>query len=563
MSPPQTSSGRSPIARPVLIVGAGPVGLMTAILLARLGIGSVLVERRRPRQGSAPKAHVINPRSLEICRAAGLDVAEMYARGAPSAAAHHVRFVETLAGREFGVLPLDVEGEDPYDFTPTPLLNLSQPAFEAILEREVARLPDVEIRRGHAWSACRMDDGSVESSIEADGSSYRIRSTYLIAADGANSAVRDHLGLEMDGDPAVRARVTIHFEADLRQIVRERPGILYWILDPEAAGTFIAYDAASTWVYSPRAIPAVFDRADFSDARCKALIRRAIGRDDVRLSIKHVVPWMMAAQVAKTYRKGNCFLVGDAAHRFPPTGGLGLNTGLQDAHNLAWKIAAVEQGLSSDLLLETYERERQPIAQINTRQSLSNAMRLPHLFRMVEKALAGGEITTASAQEIRDEIDTHREHFLSTGLQLGFSYGPPVRVPEDPTRYEPSVEQGARLPHAWLRRDGRRLSTLDLLDLRCFVLLTGPSDGAWRIFAEQRKNVRLVVFDARLHLESDWAAATLLKESGAILVRPDGHIAIAVPDDGKASQEGIRVELERFLPNLERSSPMEAPARQS
>jgi 2-polyprenyl-6-methoxyphenol hydroxylase-like FAD-dependent oxidoreductase len=256
---------------------------MMAILLARLGVESVVVERRHPRQSSAPKAHVINPRSLEICRAAGVDVEEMYARGTPRGEGRHVRFLATLAGHEFGVLPLDVHDPTSCDLTPTPLLNLAQPEFEAILERAASRLPEVDIRRGHSWSAGRTMDGIIESTIQTDNSSYRFTSSYLIAADGANSAVRDHLGVEMDGDPAVRARVTIHFEADLRHIVRDRPGILYWIFDPASAGTFIAYDAASTWVFSPRAIPAIFDRHEYSDEHCQALIKRAIGVDDVRL----------------------------------------------------------------------------------------------------------------------------------------------------------------------------------------------------------------------------------------------------------------------------------------
>ncbi|HEX2891742.1 FAD-dependent monooxygenase [Vineibacter terrae] len=536
-------------ARPVLIVGAGPVGLMMAILLARLGIHSVVVERRQPRQSSAPKAHVINPRSLEICRSAGLDVAEMYARGTPHSEGHHVRFVETLVGYEFGVLALDDDDVTRERLTPTPLLNLAQPAFEAILERAAAQLPEIAIRRGHTWIACEAKDGGIESTVEADGSTYRLASAYLIAADGANSAVRDHLAIEMDGDPAVRARVTIHFDADLRHIVRDRPGILYWVFDAAAAGTFIAYDAASTWVYSPRAIPATFDRAEFSDAYCEALIKRAIGTDDVRLSIKHVVPWMMAAQVAKAYRRGNCFLVGDAAHRFPPTGGLGLNTGLQDAHNLAWKIAAVERGLAGGALLDTYEQERLPIAQINTRQSLSNASRLPHLFKMAQSALAQPAITAQAAHEIRAEIETHREHFLSTGLQLGFSYGPPVQGPADPTRYEPSIAPGARLPHAWLRHEGQRLSTLDLAAFGAFTLLTGAQAPAWGQLAARTGHVRHVAIDPTFQLEAEWLASGILKDGGAVLVRPDGHIGACVPDASPQSQRQISAALDLLLPS--------------
>ena len=540
-----SSSKRDSFAT-VLVVGAGPVGLLTAILLARLGIDCLVVERRLPRQSSAPKAHVVNPRSLEIFRAAGLDVDEMYARGTPRDAAHHVWFVQTLVGRELGVISTADPRTD--KLTPTPMLNLSQPRLEAILEREASRRPEVTIRRGHAWSGCRTDGGIIDSSIETADGSRTVRSRYLIAADGANSSVREYLGIDMDGDPAVRERVTIHFEADLRPLLKDRLGFLYWIMAPEAAGTFICYDPASTWVYSPRFHPTTFVRADYSDDHCAALIRRAIGVDDVGLKIRHVVPWTMAAQVANAYRRGNCFLAGDAAHRFPPTGGLGLNTGLQDAHNLAWKIAAVERGHAGDALLESYERERRPIAEINTRQSLHNAERLVPLFANATTALTTGEISAPAAQRVRDEIDANRDHFTSAGLQLGFSYGPPARGPADSTRYEPSIDPGARLPHAWLAWNSKRLSTLDLLEFGRFTILAGPKGTAWRTFADTCADVRLVVLDAGVRFESEWPGAAVTRGSGALLVRPDGHIAAVASDDSDTSRQLLLGALQGYLP---------------
>lgn len=530
----------------VLIVGAGPVGLLAAILLARQGIDCLVIERRRPRQDSAPKAHVVNPRSLEIFRSAGLDVDEMYAQGSPPDAAHHVWFLQTLVGRELGVLSTADPRTDA--LTPTPMLNLAQPRLEAILAREAARRSDVEIRRGHTWSACRTSDGLVESTIEADAGAFTVRSRYLIAADGANSAVRDFLGIGMDGDPAVRQRVTIHFEANLRPLLGQRLGFLYWIMAPDAAGTFIAYDPASTWVYSPRFHPTDFVRSDYSDEHCRALIRRAIGVEDVPIAIRHVVPWTMAAQVARAYRSGNCFLAGDAAHRFPPTGGLGLNTGLQDVHNLVWKIAAVERGRAARPLLDSYERERRPVATINTEQSLHNAQRLVPLFANATAALASGDIDPDAARKIREEIEANRDHFTSAGLQLGFSYGPPVRGPADPTRYDPSVEPGARLPHAWLEKGGRRLSTLDLLDSAGFTLLADSAGRGWRSWAEATPDIRLVLLDDGIRFEHDWPGAALVRGGGAILVRPDGHIAAAACDDGLSSQQALSLSRRRYAP---------------
>ncbi|HKV14676.1 MAG TPA: hypothetical protein VJQ81_06505, partial [Reyranella sp.] len=178
-----------------------------------------------------------------------------------------------------------------------------------------------------------------------------------------------------------------------------------------------------------------------------------------------------------------------------------------------------------------------------------NSARLPHLFKMAQSALSKGDVSPAAAQEIRAEIDTHRDHFLSTGLQLGFSYGPPVQGPADPMRYEPSVQPGARMPHAWLQRDGKRLSTLDLLSLGGFTLLAGPAGTAWRAFATQARNTHVVELDSSYRFESAWPATAIVNDAGAILVRPDGHIGIAVPDDSTASQQRVRDTLDRFLPH--------------
>jgi 2-polyprenyl-6-methoxyphenol hydroxylase-like FAD-dependent oxidoreductase len=525
---------------PVLIAGGGPVGLTMALLLARHGIISTIVERRPPRISSAPKAHVVNPRSLEIFKSLGVDLETLRQSGASRGDAEVSRFMTKLSGTELGHIPLDVGEHEAFKVTPTPLLNIAQPKLESFLAALVSENPRIDYRLGDAWVACRAVKGGVISTIEqADGRSYQISSSYLVAADGANSSVREFLDIPMDGIPAVRPRVTIHFEANLRHIVRDRPAILYWILDPSAAGTFIAYDIDQTWVYTPRVTPPQFDRKEYSDAHCIELIRKAIGRDDVELRIRHVVPWMMAAQVATTYRQGSALLVGDAAHRFPPTGGFGLNTGIQDAHNLAWKIASVLRNPSDDALLNSYDEERRPVAEINTRQSLHNSNRLPDLFRLAEETIVDGEVSAADAGRLAAEIETHREHFLSPGLQLGYCYGPPVRGPAEPTRYDPSARDGDRMPHAWIARGQQRLSTLDLLDPTSFTLLAGSDGTAWRSAVSGLDFVKTVILDDSFMFESDWLNLCGLAGASAMLVRPDGHIAKIVADDTPASRTAI------------------------
>lgn len=528
--------------QPVLIVGGGPVGLMMAILLARQGLQAIVVEKKLPRESSAPKAHVLNPRSLEICRALGIDVEAMRQLTPHADAGNCARFMSTLNGSEFGSLPLDIPAVPPaMAASPTPLLNLAQPLFEAVLQRHAEALPGIEIRRGHAFVACEPTAQGVQAQIQSAEGLYAVDASYLIGADGANSAVREHLGIEMDGVAAVRPRVTIHFEADLHHIVGNRPAVLYWVLDPDAHGTFIAYDIGHTWVYTPRNVPQQFDRADFPDALCEQLIRRAVGDARVELKIKHVVPWMMAAQVATRYQLGRCFLVGDAAHRFPPTGGLGLNTGLQDAHNLAWKLAAVLQGRADAAkLLPSYESERLPVARINTQQSLANAEKLTGLFRLAAEALGAGPPDAAQRAALAAEVQTHREHFLSEGLQLGFCYGPPVRGPADPTQYVASFEPGARMPHAWLQFGGKTVSTLDLLEPTRFTLLLGAVESRWAHWHAQLPDCHQVTLPVQPKFAPAWLASDVLSRGGALLVRPDGHVACLASDDSEAAFDAVR-----------------------
>jgi hypothetical protein len=248
---------------------------------------------------------------------------------------------------------------------------------------------------------------------------------------------------------------------------------------------------------------------------------------------------MMAAQVATAYRRGPVLLVGDAAHRFPPTGGFGLNTGIQDAHNLAWKIASVLRNPGDGALLDSYDRERRPIAEINTRQSLHNSNRLPELFRLAEETIVDGQVSATDAQRLAAEIGTHREHFLSPGLQLGYCYGPPVCGPAEPTRYDPSAREGDRMPHAWVARGEQRLSTLDLLDPTSFTLIAGSDGVSWRLAVSGLNSVKTVILDDSFMFESDWVSLCGLKGASAMLVRPDGHIAKIVADDTPASRAAI------------------------
>ncbi len=522
-----------------LVVGAGPVGLMTAILLSRHGLRSTVIERFRTRHG-APKAHALNPRSMEICRSIGLDVEAMKQRATPAEEGGWVRFVTTLAGEEIGVLPYERQDEQVLEMTPTPLINLAQPLFEDLLLEEVARSPLIELRRGFSWIGCEQDGDAVTSLIEDVDTRERSRvvARHVIGADGAGSVVRRELGVEMVGDRASQAFITIHFTANLRDVAGSRPAILYWIMQPPHTGVLIAYDIGSRWCMLYPHDPAVTPRESFTPEVCRQILRHAIGGGDHEIEIRHVLPWALMSQVADRYRVGQVFLVGDAAHRFPPTGGLGLNTGLQDAHNLAWKIAAVERGQASDSLLDSYHTERHAVAVINSAQSYKNAQRILKL----QRALKSEDTDDAGAlllrlrdpvmqADIQRQVANQREHFDSLALQLGFVYGAQDGDCADVSDFRPRLTVGGRMPHAWLERDGAVIPLLDLLDHRRFTLLVGRDHAGGLAEAALPRDMPVKVViegvdfsdpQGSLHRLADLSAGQ------AILVRPDGHVAAVV-----------------------------------
>jgi 2,4-dichlorophenol 6-monooxygenase len=527
---------------PVLVVGAGPVGDVAALLLARLGIASRVVERRTEPQ-RAPAAHAVNARTLEICRGAGLDMRAIGAACRDPADAGRVLFMTTLAGEELGRLPYERQGDDVLALTPTPLRNLSQHRLEPILIEALRDAPEVELALGHQWEGAEQDAGGVTSRVRDLGSDdvYEVRSRWLLAADGAGSRVRKSVGIEPVGPGRMQSFVMIHFEANLRPLVGARAGVLYWTTAPNAVGTFVAHDIDATWVYMHPWDPDRESVAEYTEAACADIVRRAMGTDAHPFTIRTISTWTMTAQVAERYRAGRILLVGDAAHRFPPTGGLGLNTGVQDVHNLVWKLAAVEAGWAPAALLDTYERERRPVAQENADVSVRNALRLVEVF---QAAAAGGDVGAAIARQA--------EHFDMLGLQLGFAYEAGALVPDgserpavaDPVReFVPSARPGARVPHAWVA-PGR--STLDLLPYDRFTLVAGPEGDAWAEAAAATDGVplgRLVIGRDVPDRDGAWRRLLGIEPDGALLVRPDQHVAwrarVGTADPARALRDAM------------------------
>lgn len=555
----------------VLIVGAGPVGMMGAILLKQLGIDVRLIERRSA-PSTAPAAHVVNARTFEICRGAGVDMDAIAANTVDPVDGGKVVWWTNLAGEAVSTLPFEVQGDEALKYSPTPLRNMGQHRFERVLRDTIDKHGAAPIEWNCQWQSAVQDEGGVTSVVKnlRTGEVETIRSKFLIASDGAGSRVREAMGIAMDGPPKIRSFIMAHFEVDLREFVKDCPGILHWLLDPEQrAGGLIAHDIDREWVLMVPYDDESETLEDFDQERCVQLLHDAIG--DVPSKPARLIQtskWNMSAQVAQSFRSGRVFLAGDAAHRFPPAGGLGLNSGVQDVHGLAWRLAGVLDQWADISVLDSYEIERRRVAQNNSNQSLRNAKRV----KMIQQAM-GTEQDPSRARmkaaladptqrsEVVAAIQAQAEHFDMLGLQLGYRYEDGAIVPdgsEPPTvlnsvrEYVPTAMPGARLPHAWMERDGVRCSTLDAIEPGTFTLFTSHPSVEWESAASEISEVPITVISVGrdMHdLEGFWANVSELAPGGALLVRPDQHVCWRAKSRPDNPREALRTALDEILGN--------------
>lgn len=531
---------------PVLIVGAGPAGLSAALSLGRLGIPCILVERRA-RVGSHPRATGVRTRTMELLRGWGLEDAVRRA-GLRTLGAGDFAFRATLAGEEYGVVEI-AHDEESMRFrrsvSPTMVTFCPQDVLEPILLDAVRAIPCVDIRFSTELRDLEVtDDAAFGLLVSEDAPPVRVRADYLLACDGARSGIRRTLGIQLEDSGLAVDFVNTEFQADLSPWIGDRPAILYWIMNSASSGVFVTLEGQRRWLFT--ALQAV-DESAVTDEWCTRIVREAVGVADLPVEIVTSRAWRMTAEVAQRFREGRVFLVGDAAHRFPPTGGFGMNSSVQDAHNLAWKVAAVCAGWAEDALLDTYETERKPIAEFNSRQSAENLFLMaelgfgPGVYEFAARVEKGGAEGEALRAQIRQAIPRQIHQFDGIGQDLGFGYaegavisdgsnGPALR---DPSHFQPHGTPGFRAPHHLLARGREEISTLDLFG-DGFVLMAAPRDRGWTVAAEKAAEARGIPLRAyRIGTEGGpvvdpagtWCDVVGVGAEGAILVRPDGHVA--------------------------------------
>lgn len=506
---------------PVLIAGGGLVGLSIAVFLAQHGIASLIIERLRG--GSKfPRAAHFHLRTMELFRCAGIEDEVKRRSGEEFLPEGAIIAMDSLAGHKtadiIGSLNGGVE-----TLSPCRKLFITQPALEAILRRR-AREGGAEILEGHEIVGISQDASGVGVAVTdgETGIERSMRGRYLVGADGAHSKVRQWLGIPLDGRGVFSNSMTIYFEADLAQQIGGKPlGVIY-VNNPSLGGIFrldrncLSGFLLVNTVGDPRTAPDVANAAkDVSEERLIALVRAGAGVPDLAVKITGLARWRATADVARRYQDGRIFLAGDAAHLMPPNGGFGGNTGVHDAHNLAWKLACVVKGADPGLLA-TYEVERQPIARLTVEQAYARYVTRTATY-----------LNATDFQPIVPDLN----------IELGYRYRSGAIVSEDDCTSlhdDPSIacgSPGSRAPHVWLERSGQRLSSLDLFGAS-FVLVAGPQGEAWcvagRVVGKAFAGLDLNCYRVGTDLSDPqgcFLPAYGLSATGAALIRPDGFIA--------------------------------------
>lgn len=521
---------------PVLIVGGSLVGLSSAMLLGHHGVRTLTVEHHH---GTAiyPRAAQLYQRTMEILRSVGVEQLAMQKSEEQFVQDGAVMALETLAGKELAWYVPNLN-EGIHDVSPSVRVFLTQKLLEPMLKTRAEEW-GAELRFGTDMISFEQDADGVTAVIRdrSSGQTTTVRARYMIAADGTHSRVREQLGIPLRGHGLLSKSITIYFRGNVGHLLRGRNLSVIYVYNDTLTGFFRIekpFDSGFLAVNSigPPSRPNMDVWEGLTDERCQELIRASLGVDDVPVTIENVMKWQATADWADRFREGRIFLAGDAAHAMPPTGGFGGNTGVQDAHNLAWKLALVLKDLAGVELLSTYDAERRPVGAFTVEQAYSRYVLrwAPHLG-------------TEGLQPVVNDLDVDLGYrYCSTAV---IAEGPDNGSVAEPTR-ETKGRPGTRAPHFCLANDAERSSTLDFYG-QSFVLLTASQRSAWQGHAREAARSAGIKLEIHAVEQDGFAEAHGISPSGALLVRPDGMVGWRAQTDSNASEEAMSQVLASLL----------------
>ncbi len=516
----------SPTTRvPILIAGAGPVGLSLAIELAYRGIRCLIVERS---DGSVdfPTTNLANTRTCEHLRRWGIADKMRYRSGYPTDYPRNYLFVTRITGWEIARFnhPANGDRDSRSPYSPEGRLWISKPYFDPVLHEYVRSLPAVELRYNMAFESFQQDDQKVSCNIidAKTGREECVEAGYLVGCDGGRSDIRRALGIQYEGVFAQGMNVAVLFRSPLLEHTPHGPAVQYQIINSQINGAIAAVDGKELWRLNIRNMK----EEQLESLNAPEKLRAALG-DHVPFDLLAVRPWTGHCVVAQRYQQGRVFLAGDAAHLNWPAGGFGMNTGIGDAVDIGWKLAAVLQDWGAPHLLDSYTAERKPIAMINVNEAAEMRASFDHQTPFAPKIEEDSEEGTQLREKARAAImRTRAKEFQhdSAGIELGYRYeNSPICIadgtpppPLDHGHYVPSTWPGSRAPHVWLK-DGR--STLDLFGKGFVLVAFTESTTSSFTDAAQRAGVPLEV------IGMDDKQVREIYERNFVLVRPDGHVA--------------------------------------
>jgi len=559
------SSTSGVIETDVLIVGSGPAGLTTAVGLASEKVDHIVITKYQW-TANTPRAHITNQGAMEIFRDYGIEE-DVKEKATAQGLMGDTVFCTSLVGEEIGrIRTWGIHPRRKADYvlsSPTENCDIPQDLLEPILLARAAE-QGTKIRFNTEFIRFEQDSTGVTTTVldRITGAEYTIRSKYLIGADGGRSKVVEQAGLPMEGQMDIAGSMNIVFKADLTKFVAHRPSVLYWVLQPGSTIGGIGLGLIRmvrpwnewliVWGYDiTKPAPVVTDEMAIS------VVRNLVGDPNLEVEITSTSVWGNNKMYAKEYNNGRVFAMGDATHRHPPSNGLGSNTSVQDAYNLAWKLAYVLKGKAGEKLLDTYSQERAPIG----KQIVLRANKSIEEFGAILEALdvlgtndpvvmqrnieARRDNTPEGAkrrEDLRKALELKDYEFNAHGVEMGQRYASSAVVKDgtqepayskDPELfYHPTTWPGARLPHVWLGKESHKVSTKDLGGKGSFTLFTGISGSAWAKSAQDVSRELNIDLNAYIigpsqeytDLYDDWARMREVNEEGCVLVRPDNYV---------------------------------------